>query len=97
MTTEEFRKHAHSLVDWMTNYLENVEDYPVLSSVKPGEIKAQFPKTYSEQSEDFSKIFKDFEDKIMPGITHWESPNFFAYFPASKSKASVLGEMLMSV
>ncbi|WP_296621627.1 aminotransferase class I/II-fold pyridoxal phosphate-dependent enzyme [Marivirga sp.] len=97
MTNEEFRKHAHSMVDWMTNYLNNVEDYPVLSSVKPGEIKAQFPESFPEKAEDFSKIFKDFEDKIMPGITHWESPNFFAYFPASKSKASILGEMLMSV
>jgi aromatic-L-amino-acid decarboxylase len=97
MTSEEFRKHAHSMVDWMTDYLSNVEDYPVLSSVKPGEIKAQFPESFPEKAEDFNKIFEDFEEKIMPGITHWESPNFFAYFPASKSKASILGEMLMSV
>jgi len=97
MTSEEFRKQAHSMVDWMTDYLSNVEEYAVLSSVKPGDIKSQIPKTFPETPEEFSKIFKDFEDKIMPGITHWESPNFFAYFPASKSKASILGEMIMAV
>ncbi|WNB17846.1 pyridoxal phosphate-dependent decarboxylase family protein [Marivirga arenosa] len=97
MEIEEFRKHAHAMVDWMADYLENVEEYPVLSKVKPGEIKAQLPKQFPDKPEEFSSIFKDFEDKIMPGITHWESPNFFAYFPASKSKPSILGEMLMSV
>jgi aromatic-L-amino-acid decarboxylase len=96
MTSEEFRKHAHSMVDWMADYLENVEQYPVMSQVKPGEIKAKIPESFSESPEAFEVIFKDFEDKIMPGITHWESPNFFAYFPASKSKPSILGEMLMS-
>ncbi|WMN07945.1 aminotransferase class I/II-fold pyridoxal phosphate-dependent enzyme [Marivirga arenosa] len=97
MEIEEFRKHAHAMVDWMADYLENVEEYPVLSKVKPGEIKAQIPESFPESAESFNAIFKDFEDKIMPGITHWESPNFFAYFPASKSKPSILGEMLMSV
>jgi aromatic-L-amino-acid decarboxylase len=96
MTSEEFRKHAHAMVDWMADYLDNVEQYPVMAQVKPGEIKAKLPKSYSENPESFEEIFKDFEDKIMPGITHWESPNFFAYFPASKSKPSILGEMLMS-
>lgn len=96
MTSEEFRKHAHSMVDWMADYLDNVEEYPVMSQVKPGEIKAKIPESFSEYPEPFEAIFKDFEDKIMPGITHWESPNFFAYFPASKSKPSILGEMLMS-
>jgi aromatic-L-amino-acid decarboxylase len=97
MTIEEFRKHAHSMVDWMADYLENVEDYPVLSNSKPGDIKAKLTQQFPDNPEDFNNIFKDFEEKIMPGITHWESPNFFAYFPASKSKPSILGEMLMSV
>ena len=96
MDIEEFRKHAHSMVDWMADYLKNVEDYPVLSNSKPGEVKAKLPLQFPEHPEDFTEIFKDFEEKIMPGITHWESPNFFAYFPASKSKPSILGEMLMS-
>ncbi|SMG20637.1 aromatic-L-amino-acid decarboxylase [Marivirga sericea] len=97
MDIEEFRKHAHSMVDWMADYLENVEQYPVLSNSKPGDIKAKLPLEFPDNPEDFTAIFKDFEDKIMPGITHWESPNFLAYFPASKSKPSILGEMLMSV
>ncbi|WKV13341.1 pyridoxal-dependent decarboxylase [Marivirga harenae] len=97
MDIEEFRKHAHSMVDWMADYLQNVEDYPVLSNSKPGDIKAKLPLLFPENPEDFTAIFKDFEDKIMPGITHWESPNFLAYFPASKSKPSILGEMIMSV
>jgi aromatic-L-amino-acid decarboxylase len=97
MDIEEFRKHGRAMVDWMADYLQHVEEYPVLSNAKPGEIKANLPLQFPENPENFKVIFKDFEDKIMPGITHWESPNFFAYFPASKSKPSILGEMLMSV
>ncbi len=96
MNTEEFRKHAHELVDWMADYFENVEKLPVLPNVKPGDILNQLPEKAPEKAESFEAIFKDFKDVIMPGITHWESPNFMAYFPANKSKASVLGEMLMS-
>lgn len=96
MNTEDFRKHAHELVDWMADYFENVEDYPVLPDIKPGDIFKQIPPLAPNSPESFEDIFKDFKDIIMPGITHWESPNFMAYFPANKSKASVLAEMLMS-
>lgn len=96
MNTEDFRKNAHELVDWMADYFENVEDLPVLPDVKPGDILKQIPNSAPEYPETFDAIFKDFKDVIMPGITHWESPNFMAYFPANKSKASVLAEMLMS-
>ena len=96
MDTQSFRKYAHELVDWMADYFDEVEHYPVVPAVKPGDIKKEIPTDFPEDPEVFSAIFKDFEDKIMPGITHWESPNFFAYFPASKSKPSVLAEMLMS-
>jgi len=96
MDTESFRKHAHELVDWMADYFENIEDYPVLPKVKPGDIIKQIPKHAPVEAEDFNQIFKDFKEVIVPGMTHWESPNFMAYFPANKSKASVLGEMLMS-
>lgn len=96
MDTESFRKHAHALVDWMADYFENVEDYPVSPNIKPGDIIKQLPKAAPEKAESFDQIFADFKNVIMPGITHWESPNFMAYFPANKSKASVLGEMLMS-
>lgn len=94
LNNKDFRKHAHDMVDWMADYFENVEQYPVMSQVKPGQIKEQLPASFNESPEAFEKIFKDFEQIIMPGITHWESPNFFAYFPASKSKASVLAEMI---
>lgn len=96
MNTEDFRKNAHELVDWMADYFENVEDYPVLPDIKPGDIIKQIPNHAPDSAESFDAIFKDFKDVIMPGITHWESPNFMAYFPANKSKASVLAEMLMS-
>ena len=96
MDTEAFRKHAHELVDWMADYFENIEDYPVLPDVKPGDILDQLPKSAPQKAEPFDQIFKDFKEIIIPGMTHWESPNFMAYFPANKSKASVLGEMLMS-
>lgn len=94
MNTESFRKHAHELVDWMADYLENVEEYPVLAQVKPGDIKSQIPDMPPQQAELFQGIFHDFKEKIMPGITHWESPNFMAYFPGNKSMPSILGEML---
>ncbi len=96
MTPEEFRKHAHELVDWMAAYMENVESYPVKSSVKPGEIFNKIPGTPPSTGESFSIIMKDFEEIIMPGITHWQSPSFFAYFPANTSPPSVLAEMLIS-
>ncbi|MFP4377536.1 MAG: pyridoxal phosphate-dependent decarboxylase family protein [Spirochaetales bacterium] len=94
MTTEEFRKHAHQLVDWMADYYENIERYPVRSQVEPGEIEKKLPSHAPRESEDFASIFEDFEHLIVPGITHWQHPSFFAYFPANSSYPSVLAEML---
>lgn len=91
-----FRESAHQMVDWMANYLEKIEEYPVKSQVKPGEILNQLPLSAPENGEDFTAIFKDFEDIIMPGITHWQSPSFHAYFPGNSSFPSLLGEMLTS-
>lgn len=96
MKTEEFRKYAHELVDWMADYLEGVEDYPVLPNVDPGDIFRQLPENAPQSAEPFEAIFRDFKEIIVPGMTHWESPNFMAYFPANKSKASILAEMLTS-
>ncbi len=96
MTPDEFRKHAHELVEWMAAYMENVEKYPVKSTVKPGEIFSKIPNTPPSEPESFSTVMKDFEEIIMPGITHWQSPNFFAYFPANTSPPSILAEMLIS-
>ena len=94
MTPDEFRKHAHELVEWMAGYMENVENLPVKSLVKPGEIFAKIPDKPPLQPESFESLMKDFNEIIMPGITHWQNPNFFAYFPANTSPASILAEML---
>lgn len=96
MNSSEFRKFAHELVDWMASYLENVESYPVKSNVKPGEIFSKLPDTPPEKPESFENFFKDFINIIMPGITHWQSPNFFAFFPANTSPPSILAEMIIS-
>lgn len=94
MTTDEFRKHAHELVEWMASYMENAGNYPVKSQVKPGEIFSRLPQSPPMEPESFEKLMKDMEEIIMPGITHWQSPDFYAYFPANNSPPSVLGEMI---
>lgn len=94
MDINEFKKQAHELVDWMAGYFENIEDYPVRSKLSPGDILKKLPKSPPNEGEEFSNIMKDFNDIIIPGISHWQSPNFFAYFPANSSYPSVLAEML---
>jgi len=94
MDNAEFRKWAHKLADTMADYYENIETYPVKSKVKPGEIIAQLPSSPPSSGEDMSQIMSDFNSIIMPGITHWQSPDFFAYFPANGSYPSILAEML---
>ncbi len=94
MTTEEFRKYAHELVEWMAWYMDNVETFPVKSQVKPGEIFKALPDSPPLQPESFEALMNDFRDILMPGITHWQSPGFFAYFPANSSPPSILAEML---
>ncbi|MCD4729416.1 MAG: aminotransferase class V-fold PLP-dependent enzyme [Bacteroidales bacterium] len=94
INTQEFRKQAHLFVDWMADYLDDIEKYPVKSKVLPGEIFKQLPDLPPEESETIEKIFSDFQRIILPGITHWQSPNFFAYFPANSSFPSLLAEML---
>lgn len=96
MNTGEFRKYAHNLVEWMASYMENVESYPVKSPVKPGEIFSKIPDKPPVKAESFEDFFNDFINIIMPGITHWQSPNFFAYFPANTSPPSILAEMIIS-
>lgn len=91
-----FREQAHKLVDWMADYMENVADLPVKSQVAPGSILAQLPEEAPTESEDFQQVFEDFQKIILPGITHWQSPNFHAYFPGNSSYPSILGEMLTS-
>lgn len=94
MNNEDFRRYAHQLADWMADYFENIADYPVKPPVQPGDVKKQLPAEPPAQAEDFDRLFADFEQIIMPGMTHWQHPQFFAYFPASRSAPSVLAEML---
>jgi aromatic-L-amino-acid decarboxylase len=89
-----FRRHAHEMVDWMADYLEGVESYPVRAQVKPGEIAGKLATSPPAEGEDMAAIFADFKRDVLPGITHWQHPNFFAYFPANASPPSVLAEML---
>ena len=96
MNNQEFRKHAHELVDWIADYMDGVRDYPVRSQVEPGEIAAQLSEAPPVQGESFEQIFDDFQNIIMPGITHWQHPRFFAYFPANSTPESQLAEMLIS-
>ena len=94
MNTEDFRKHAHQIVVWIADYYQTIEQFPVKSQVKPREIKGQLPPSAPENGESFDQIISDFNHIIMPGISHWQHPSWFAYFPANSSPASVLGEML---
>ncbi len=94
MDINQFEQEAHLVLDWMKHYLENVESYPVKSPVKPGEILNQLPQNPPISSQSMMAIMRDLEEIIMPGITHWHSPNFFAYFPANKCRASILAEMV---
>lgn len=93
---EEFRKYAYEFIDWIVDYYKNIENYPVKSKVKPKEIFNKLPDSPPENPESIDTIFKDFQNIILPGITHWQSPNFHAYFPANSSYPSLLAEMLMS-
>ncbi len=94
MTPEEFRRYGRAVVDWIADYYQRVESLPVLSQVEPGQIRASLPAEPPTHGEDFDAILKDVEELIMPGVTHWQSPNFFAFFPANISGPSLLGELL---
>ena len=94
MDREQFRKHAHEIVDWIADFYENIESYPVKAQVQPGEILGKLPGNIPETGEPFEAIMQDFTNIILPGITHWQHPSFFAYFPANTSFPSILGEML---
>ena len=94
MDTEEFRAHAHAMVDWMADYLDRIEQRRVTPALAPGEIYAALPPQAPENAEPFEQIFRDFESVILPGMTHWQHPSFFAFFPANSSPPSVLAEML---
>jgi aromatic-L-amino-acid decarboxylase len=91
---EEFRQFAHQLVDWVADYLEQIEKYPVLPNVDPGDIRARLPQAPPRSGESMEKILTDVDTIIMPGMTHWNHPDFFAYFSITGSGPGILGELL---
>jgi aromatic-L-amino-acid/L-tryptophan decarboxylase len=94
MSSEQFRRYGHEVVDWIADYLDRVEQLPVLSRVQPGDVRALLPRHPPADPEPFDRMLADVEHVILPGITHWQSPNFFAFFPANTSGPSILGELL---
>jgi len=96
MTPEQFRQYGRNLVDWIADYYERIETLPVLSQVKPGDIRRGLPPEAPAHGESFAAILSDIDRIILPGVTHWQSPNFFAYFPANASCPSILGDLLSS-
>lgn len=94
MTPDEFRAHGKLLIDWIADYLEHVGELPVSSAVHPGDVRAQLPAHPPAEPEPFDSIVADLERVVVPGLTHWQHPNFFAYFPGNSGYASILGELV---
>jgi len=92
----DFRDWAHRAANWSGDYLETIRDRPVRAQTAPGEILGRLPAAAPEAAEDMEAIFADFQDIVLPGMTHWQHPRFFAYFPANASPPSVVAEYLMS-
>jgi aromatic-L-amino-acid decarboxylase len=96
MTPEEFRRHGREVVDWVADYMERVGDLPVRSSVAPGDIQAKLPLTAPDEPESFDALLADLDEVVLPGITHWQSPGWFALYPGNSSGPSVLAELASS-
>jgi aromatic-L-amino-acid/L-tryptophan decarboxylase len=94
MTPDQFRKFGHELIDWIADYRATLASRQVMARTEPGEVKARFPTAPPDNPEDFEGIFRDLEEIILPGLSLWQHPRFFGYFPANSSLASVLGDYL---
>ena len=94
MSVEEFRRFGHELIDWIAEYFEHIENLPVLSQIQPGDLKAQLPNSPPQQGEGMEKIIADLDKLIVPALTHWCHPAFYAYFATSTSGPGILGELL---
>src|SRR3954463_12857883 len=93
-TSDDFRAAGHKLIDWIADYIDHIDSYDVLSRVQPGDIAKQFPNAPSREGRDYDALLADFQSKILPGVTHWNHPSFFAYFSITGSQAGVLAELL---
>jgi len=96
MDQEEFREFGHKFVDWVADYMTDVESYPVSSTLSPGEVRDKLPISAPMKGEPMEDVFSDFKEIIIPGMTHWQHPSWFAYFPANNSPPSILAELLTS-
>ncbi|MGW0805068.1 aminotransferase class I/II-fold pyridoxal phosphate-dependent enzyme [Nonomuraea sp. NPDC002799] len=96
MSPEEFRHHGKQVIDWIADYLAGIESHPVMSQVKPGEIRDALPSRAPERGEPFEAVLADLERVLLPGVTHWQHPSFFAYFPSNASGPAILGDLLSS-
>src|SRR6266852_6190311 len=94
MSAEEFRRFGHEIVDWIADYFEHIEELPVLAQIEPGELKAQLPASPPENGESMAAILADVDRLIVPALTHWSHPSFFAYFATSTSAPGIFGELL---
>jgi len=94
MTPEEFKKWGHQFVDWIADYLDHPERFNVLSQNKPGEIRRQLPVSAPSHPESMDDVLQDIQNILVPGLTHWNNPNFYAYFPNTGSGPGIFGEML---
>ena len=94
MSAEEFRRFGHELIDWISDYFERIEDLPVLSQINPGDLKAQLPSSAPQRGEPMANIIADIDRLIVPALTHWNHPSFFAYFATSTSAPGIFGELL---
>jgi aromatic-L-amino-acid decarboxylase len=96
MTPDEFRRRGHAVVDWIADYYARIESFPVLSRVEPGQVRASLPPDPPTTGESVETMLRDVEEFILPGVTHWQSPNFYAYFPSNASGPAILGDLLSS-
>jgi len=96
MTPDEFRTHGKQVIDWIADYLAGIESLPVRAQVEPGEVRRALPEHPPEQGEDFAAIMADLDRVVVPGLTHWQHPSFFAYYPANTSGPAILGDLLSS-
>src|SRR3989440_6322756 len=94
MPAEEFRRYGHELIDWIADYFEHIDNLPVLAQMEPGDLKAQLPSSPPEQGESMQTILADVDKLIVPALTHWSHPSFFAYFATSTSAPGIFGELL---
>ena len=93
MPSDEFRKYGYEIVDWIANYFDHIEEYPVLSQVEPNWLKDNLPKSAPEKGEDFGAVLADVDKLILPAVTHWNHPNFHGLFSTSTSSVGIFGEM----